>query len=162
MRPLKRKAQTRMLETIAVIIAFFVLVAFGFIVYTNIQKSSMKTKAAELREERAARIAKAAMSLPELQCSRTQTVENCFDKLKIQAFRNYLSGNPRAANTQYYDILKDSTIKIEQVYPVSTDTQTIYERPKGSSKQSIWMPIALYDPARDSTSFGILTVDVYD
>ncbi|MBI2142004.1 hypothetical protein HYU15_00765 [Candidatus Woesearchaeota archaeon] len=157
----QRKAQARMLETVAVIIVFFVLLTFGFVFYARMQQGAISDEARELRETKALKTAKTALSLPELQCSKTQAIENCLDKLKIEAFRDYAS-DTAIRNRHYYDLFKESTIAIEQVYPEQT-REEIYSRPRpGRTKQSIWLPVTMLDPVKDTTSFGILVVDVYE
>ncbi|MBI3033550.1 hypothetical protein HYY72_00125 [Candidatus Woesearchaeota archaeon] len=160
----KKQAQTRMIETAAVVIVFLMLLAFGFVFYANILRGNLNEKLADAKETRALKIAKTALNMPELQCSKTQPIQNCFDKLKIQGFQAIIQRDSNDANTYYYDLLKDSKITIRQIYPiqVSQYSQTIYEMGTEQSKQSIWMPIAIYDPLKDTASFGILTVDVYE
>jgi hypothetical protein len=156
---MKKKAQSKMFETIGVILVFFVLLAIGFIFFGSLLTGSAKQKIIEDREIRAVKIAKTAVTLPELSCSRTQTIENCFDKDKIAAFSEVSSTRK---NLYYFDILKNSVITAEQIYPSSTEKIVIYRNPKGTSLQSIWMPIAIYNPDTDTSTFGLLKVDVYE
>ncbi len=157
-----------MLETVAVIIVFFVLLTFGFVFYAKMQEGAISDEARELRETKALKTAKTALALPELQCSKTQAIENCFDKLKIAAFKDYAKGTA-IGNRYYYDMFRESTISIEQVYPEQTQEEKnvevpiIYSRPKpGGTKQSIWLPVTILDPVKDTAGFGILVVDVYE
>ena len=145
-----------MLETIAVIFAFFMLAAFGFVFYANMQTSSDKVKFEAEKDTMMLKIAKQAVSLPELQCNNRMY---CIDEINIEAFKYYLHENSET----YYDLFKDSEIKVKKVYPPTTDPEiTIYSRQKGSSKKTIWMPISLYNSSSDRTSFGILRVDLYE
>ena len=122
----KKKAQTRMLETVAVVIVFLMLLAFGFVFYANIIKGNLNEKLAEAKETRALKIAKTALNMPELQCSKTQPIQNCFDRLKIKSFKSIAPIESADANTYYYDIFKDSTITIKEIYPQQTQQETIY------------------------------------
>lgn len=161
MEKLRKKAQVRMFETVAVIAVFFVILAFGFVFYASIKGSSDRQELAEAKNAKAIKIANIAQTLPELQCSRVQPIENCLDKLKMDSFAQYISG--AQVKSRYYDLLKDSTIRVEQIYPREPAySKVIYDRPKNSGKQSVWMPIAILDPVEGRTSFGILVVDVYE
>ncbi|MBI2133204.1 hypothetical protein HYU11_00830 [Candidatus Woesearchaeota archaeon] len=150
----QKKAQTRMLETIAVILIFFMLVAFGFVFYANMQKSNTETKYMEEKNAKAIKIAKSALNLPELQCNGKTY---CFDESKITAFS---SGS--VPKNQYFEVFRYSEITLEKIYPSKGKVQ-VYSRknPATTSKQSIWVPVALNDPLT-GTSFAILTVDAYE
>jgi len=155
-----RKAQVKMFETIAVIIVFFFLLAVGFVFYANMQRSSIESKLKEEQDTRAMKIAKTAINLPELQCNGKTY---CFDVLKIDAFETY-SNADQQTRTAYFDMFRNSVIKIKQVYPPVPPDQyiSIYSRPKGNSKQSIRIPVTISQPVAGTTTFGILVVDVYE
>ncbi len=150
-----KKAQTRMLETIAVIFAFFLLAAFGFVFYANMQADSDKIKLEAEKDTMMLKIAKLAISLPELQCNNRMY---CMDEINMKTF---FDTRP-ATKSEYYDLFKNSVITVEKVYPTPESPVTIYSKQKGSSKKTMWLPISLYDPVKDSTSFGILRVDLYE
>lgn len=157
-----KKSQARMFETIAVIVVFFMMLAVGFIFYTKLQRSSIQEKIRTDSDTRAMKIARTAINMPELQCNGKTY---CIDTLQIEAFKDALK-DPKA-KSDYYDTLKSSKITVKKIYPPSSGSQpiTIYNREKQdptASKQSIWMPIALFDPVGGKTHFAILTVDVYD
>ena len=81
-----RKSQIHMLETIAVLAVFFILVILGFVFYTKMYKSGVEEEKEETIELSAVKIAQRAATLPELQCSENDVVrDNCVDRLKLYA-----------------------------------------------------------------------------
>ncbi len=155
-----KKAQTKMFETITVIIVFFILMAFGFVIYANMQKGALSIQMEEAKNAKALRIAKTVLSMPELQCN---SKTYCFDSLKIMAFNSN-----SATKSYYFDLLKYSSITIKRIYPLSDNpdenNMEIYDKtnPSMSSKQSIWIPVALNEPLHGKTSFAMLKVDIYE
>ncbi|MBI4210920.1 MAG: hypothetical protein HY544_05470 [Candidatus Diapherotrites archaeon] len=178
------KAQVKMFESISVLIVFFVLLAFGIIIYAYFQKDASKVKFEEQQQVRAMRVARIAISLPELQCSKREPSEHCLDTERIAAFRSYYSTSDAVKN-RYYDLLGDSRVYVVEVYPTpacTADTQCNQGPPlpnperkciKGActvevynrldSKKSIihtWSPVAVFNPKTDSSNYGMLVVDV--
>ncbi len=155
-----KKAQTKMLETITVIIVFFILIAFGFVFYANMQKNALTNQIQEIKNAKALKTAKIALSLPELQCNGKTY---CFDSTKIKAFSESVQ-----ARNNYFDLFRYSTITINRIYPLSQNPAenivVVYNNrnPTMASKQQMWIPVALYEPLYGKTNFAVLTVDVYE
>ncbi|MBR9691284.1 hypothetical protein GOV06_00700 [Candidatus Woesearchaeota archaeon] len=155
----KKTAQVKMFETIAVLVVFFVLIMFGFMFYTKIQKGSFE----EAREEnlilKAIDTSQKISFLPEFQCSRDNIQEeNCIDMLKLDAAEQVINKN----KLDYVETFGFSRVYIQEVYP-SQDEWNLYDLPKQEDKGKIstQFPISLYNPLTDTYSFGVLFVDNY-
>lgn len=138
-----------MFETIAVVVVFFMLLSIGFIFYEKMQRGNAAQQLREDQNRHAQKIARTTLNMPELQCTATSY---CFDKKKIEAFEQYYPG----VKIAYYELLGKSRITIDNI--------EIYDQsPTGStSKEEVWLPVALYDPVSDESKFAILTVDLYE
>ena len=148
-----------MIETIAILIVFFMLVVFGFIFYTQVMKGSYAVKLEEKTQLRAIELAQKASFLPELQCSEENIIkDDCIDLLKLNAAAAIMQNNP----IYYYDLLEFSTITIEEIYP-ETNSWILYDRPLEDFKNKIStnIPISIYDPRTKTNTFGIMLVDMY-
>ena len=156
-----KKAQLQMIETIAILIVFFMLVVFGLIFYTKVMKGSYTVKLEEKTQLRAIELAQRASFLPELQCSEENIIkDDCIDLLKLEAASAIMAREENKIH--YYDLLEFSTITIKEIYPDGS-SYTIYSRPLIDYKNKIStpVPISLYNPKTKTNAFGIMTVDLY-
>ena len=152
---MERKAQIQILETIAVLFIFFILIALGFIFYTKIFKSNLETEKEEFSQAKSVNIAQRAMFMPELQCSDDNIVkENCIDILKLQSAKQIIEDN-----IIYYDLLEFSDISISQIYP-NTEEWKLYSKTTGDFRNNFTtnVPISLFNPITKEHGFGILTI----
>src|SRR3989344_5805663 len=102
----KKKSQIHMLETIAVLAIFFILVVLGFVFYVKMFKSGSEGEKEETMQLTAIKIAQRASALPELQCSENNIARaNCLDLLKIESTKEKIMEN----EIYYYDLLSFST-----------------------------------------------------
>lgn len=125
-------------ETIMVLLAFFILLGIGLVLYAQYQKTSMQRSASESFEREAVRIALKMAFYPELACSEGGVInENCFDLHKAVAFANKLNRNKpgfdETAFLFYETELRDSNISIEQVFPEADATNMPFEASEGVS-----------------------------
>ena len=159
----KKNAQIQMLETIAVLFIFFVLLLIGFIFYTSILKGSIETQKEESVQLIAIEVAQRASSLPELQCSEDNIVsDNCIDLIKLETASTVIRTN----DIHYYDRLLFSTITVTRVYPIDpsrVNEWTLYNRTleEFSNKILTNIPISIFDPITNKKSFGVMTVELY-
>ena len=162
---MKRKAQIRMFETIAVLLIFFFLLAIGLVFYARLRKSSLSEKHDESFELEAIETAQLISFLPELQCSNNNiVVDDCFDTLKLDAFAEMVAGDEELKNEYYYSIMGYSIITIEEIYPdPGSERWEIYKKEPASTKTklSFQIPVLLYDPLERSYSFGVMNLEVY-
>src|SRR3989338_930658 len=152
-----KKSQVTMLETIMVLIIFFILLGVGVMFYGRASISSVQTKIKEKAMIKAVESAQASAFLIEIQCSRLNVREfNCFDMQKIEGFMNL----PKEIKNQYYfDIFGYAVINITEIYPGSS-SWVIYDNRKGSGRERVQVPISIYNATSKKNSFGVLTVDV--
>ncbi|MFH1849440.1 MAG: hypothetical protein ABH879_04610 [archaeon] len=166
-----KKGQIEIGETIAVLFIFFILVVFGLIFYTKIQKGTVADKIEENMALKAIEVAQKAAFLPELRCSaKNVPVLDCVDLLKIEAFGDAVTANP----IFYYDMFQFAEITIEQVFPEPETgiflgpgsnpvSATLYARiPDGwTIRESTVIPTSIYDPKLGQYYFGLMQVYLY-
>jgi len=154
-----KKAQVQMMETIAVLFIFFILIAFGFIFYANALKGGIAVTKQEHSELKSIELASKVSSLPELQCSENNLIEeNCVDWLKLDKASSLIRSN----RIFYFDILGYSNITIEEIFP-GDRTYTVYANvPKDyGDRLPTFLPILLKKPIEGGYGFGIMSVVLY-
>jgi len=166
--PIMKKAQVRITETIAILIIFFILVMFGIIFFSQIQRTTFDQRTIQAAGERAVSTSLNALFLPELSCTKGDNVEikDCIDILKLEAAAVVV-----ASNTDYYfDIFQYATIHVEELYPVPRKPQewVLYSKTRDdivpdefTPKATTPVPVSLYDPLTRENYFGVLIIDVY-
>lgn len=169
------KAQIQLGESIFVVMIIIVLLVFGIVFYSQVEKDDLNTELQSFTDLDTITITQYATSLTELQCS-LQEVQypNCFDITKINAFTSLIrSTGEETAKEFYFSQLGNAKVTITQIYPTSLIlvpneeyTWLIYEnKPEtdlANVKQAqVNIPINLYDPIRDTSAFGILTIIQY-
>ena len=161
----KKNAQIQMLETIAVLFIFFILIAIGLVFYSNVLRNNIQLQKEESVQLNAIEVAQRASSLPELQCSEDNIVsDNCIDILKLDAAPSIIQDN----EIHYYDRLLFSKITVQEIYPNYEDCtrdecKILYNRPldEFSNKIVTNIPISLFDPVKNTNSFGVMTVELF-
>ena len=160
-----KKAQIKMFETIAVLLIFFVLIAFGLIFYVRVYSGSIEETGEEYFELKAIQTAQLVSFLPELQCTSPTSMnivdDNCFDLLKVKALSEIIKDDSKLRNEYYYDLFGSSKISIEQIYPSEMKWDVYDKSSNKKSKSSIKIPISLYNASSNRNNFGILNIDVY-
>jgi len=138
------------------------------IFYINISRSTQGAKQDDLSNLKAVEISQTISFMPEFQCSFKNIVdENCFDIMKINAFRQYVETDTlgmRSYNTTYYDLFEYSQIIVYEIYPKSVNSWLIYNRTEGAditNKKNTFIPISLYNATTNQYTYGILNVTVY-
>ncbi len=159
---MRKKAQIQMMETITVLLVFFIIVFLGLVFYSKIMRSKVSEEADKIEELSQIEIAQLASSLPELQCSQDNILRsNCIDLLKLEAASNggVIQGNP---NT-YFNIFAFSNITVKTIFPSSTEEWQLYTKEPNviGSKLPTFFPISLYDPKEKEYRFGLMIVEVY-
>lgn len=165
-----KKAQVKMFETIAVLIIFFFLLAIGLVFYYNYQTASLQAEKEKIAQLYAFQIATKTFSMPELDCSvGGLRLANCFDKIKINEFKNILNENE--ARFFYFKEFGFATIKIQEIYPNNNEFILYNITPKlYKSKYTSFSPMILFNPldgegcmnlVKGTCSFGIIEVSYY-
>ena len=155
---MKRKAQIRIMETIAILLIFFVLLVLGFVFFMRTASFTQEGKITKNQELQSIRVSQAISFLPELQCSSKNIItENCFDKYKLEVVKN--NGG---FSSDYYPLFYFSNITVEEIYPSSaTQKWHLYERPSNGTFYRTIVPILIEDASERTKSFALLTVDYY-
>lgn len=155
----KRKSQIQMMETIAVLIVFFILIILGFVFYSNMFKKNIGYDKEEIMQLNAIKVAQRASFLPELQCSFGNIiVDNCVNRLNLKALSKVINRNA----VYYFDRFSFSKITVKEVYPGNGEW-VLYDKPLDSysSKSVLDIPISLFDTAENKNSFGVMHVEVF-
>jgi hypothetical protein len=153
-----KKAQMQMMETIGVLFVFIIIIAMGFIFYANVLKGGIEITKREHSELQAVELSTRAASLPELQCSEDNIVqENCIDLIKLEVAGSVMQQN----YLTYFDLFGYSEITVKEIFP-NANNYTIYSNIPSDYKQKLpnFVPIALKDPGRGQ-AFGIMNVVLY-
>lgn len=151
-----------MMETISVLLIFFVLILVGMVFWVKISKSNIEIEQQELRQLRGIEIAQRVLFLPELQCSFDNVVtSDCIDILKLQSTEQVVLQSEN--KLYFFDRLGYSNITIKQIYPDSGLVKNLYSNALENYQNKIvtHLPISIYDPRDKRHSFGVLEVEVY-
>ena len=150
-----------MLETIAVLAAFFILIIIFYWFYSNAAVDVDKEKG-RMRQLETINVMKQVSSLIEVQCSERGIVKDgCIDLLKANAASEVMQN---AENKElYFDKFGFSRIAIKQIYPEVKDIAVIYDNSLQdySSKDSSNIPVSLYDPIKNKYYFGAITLEIF-
>ena len=168
---MNRKGQIKMMETIAVLLVFLILLSFVVVFYANMSTSSQGSDQADKANLQAIQIAQLISYMPEFQCSsRNIIIENCFDILKMQAFMNYTTttdGGQNALDTSYFDLFAYSHIVVQGIYPDDDSEWTVYSRQPSATRynnQTVFIPVSLFNataPGDSRYMFGLLNITVH-
>lgn len=166
-----RKAQMKMMENVAVMIIFFMLLSLGFIFYGKIGGHSAKQDIEKYVQQQAVKLAKVVAALPEVRCSEENVpVQDCFDLLRVEE----TALKTKDLNTQryYFEILGYSRVAIEEKYPGNGIIEVYDNQPNLAQAASIeeitfnyipiYIPITLFNATTNQYSFGVLEVGTYD
>ncbi|MBS3159006.1 hypothetical protein J4206_06995 [Candidatus Woesearchaeota archaeon] len=151
-----RKAQMKMMENVAVMIIFFMLLSLDIEKYV---------------QQQAVKLAKVVAALPEVRCSEENVpVQDCFDLLRVEE----TALKTKDLNTQryYFEILGYSRVAIEEKYPGNGIIEVYDNQPNLAQAASIeeitfnyipiYIPITLFNATTNQYSFGVLEVGTYD
>jgi len=159
---MNKQAQMRILESVAVLIVFFILLVIGSSVYFGIQNSRLSKEKIIYENVEALRTLIKLQSLPELDCSfaSAHTI-NCFDLYKLEAFSDL--AKKESAQEFYYPLFGDATININVLFPVSLNF-TIYDIHPVKFKSFIKkvMPVLFYDPVNSRYYFSVSELIKYE
>ena len=108
-----KKAQMKMMETIAIIFIFFVLVLFGIIFFYQYSKVSINERNEQFFAERAMRTTLKVLFMPELICTDHGRIEqNCFDVMKLKSAEPIIREN---LENYYFNLFSYADITIYQL-----------------------------------------------
>jgi hypothetical protein len=155
-----KKSQLHMMETISVLMIFFVIVIISVVVYFRMSKSQLEDNVEQMNELRRVQIVQTAASLPELQCSEDNILKsNCIDMLKLTGAAPLMKAN----QDKYFDLLGYSNVTIRKIFPAPAEEWVLYSKTNNNSAAKIptYFPISLYNPIDSNNEFGVIIVEVF-
>ena len=156
-----KKSQIHMMETIAILLIFFVIIVIGFMFFMRTASVSQEGKVTKDQELQSIRVSQAISFLPELQCSSKNIIdENCFDKFKLNAFETMKNNPGEDFINFYYPFFYFSEITVKQIYPPG-DNWVLYNKTLNGTSYKTTIPILLRDPVEKTDSFGLLIINYY-
>jgi hypothetical protein len=152
-----KKAQLQTMESIAVLVVFFFLIALGLRFYGQTQIQAYEELRAEFETLDSIKITNKLMSMPELVCTRMNVQDvACFDYYKAKAWER--TGD--ATIGLYLREFGESTLTVEFLYPTNASS-VAQARATNLSKITIYNntpPISKENPYAKKTSFVPITV----
>ncbi len=148
-----------MFESIAVLIIFFILILFGFMFYTTLQKSEIQRGLEESATLNAIDTSQIVSYSAELQCSTNNDLDtDCIDLLKLKSAYKVIN----KSREDYFPMLGFSDIYVEEIYP-DKNSYLFYDFPREdyNRKISTQFPKLLFNPKTGRYSYGVLYVDIY-
>ena len=114
---MRKKAQAKMMETIMVLVVFFILLMLGLGFYAYTRITTLEREVSDVTDLESIEVAQAVNYLPELKCFRQGIViENCIDLYKARAF-SQLMNQSTENKLDYFDQLAHSKIQLKGIYP---------------------------------------------
>lgn len=167
------KAQIQLGESIFVVFIVIILIVFGIVFYSQIQREDIQDEDSNFADLETVTITQYATSLTELKCS-LQEIQypNCFDQSKLDAFEQLVEQTGTETYRQFYfSQLGNSKLVVREVYPDPTkDPWVIYENnrtldptvPQDRVLQAqANIPVNIYHPVTGTYAFGILEITEY-
>jgi len=167
-----KKAQIGMIETILVLLVFFVLLVLGIFYYSSFRSYEVGEIGKELSSQQQEVMLASISSMPELACDN----KNCIDATKLLATRKIVEKYPM----YYGSLFNFKTIKVEILYPeplekekecdITTHNQQDYPEncgyfliyskslPNAKITTTISTPISLYFPSKDEYKIAKLSI----
>ena len=150
-----------MFESVAVLIIFFFLIAFGLSFYMVIAKSSAQKAHERFLQLKAIQTVQKLSTLPELGCVLVGVEsESCFDEIKIEKFNELLK--TETAKEWYFNVFGFSEVEIKQIFPFEQTTILYANRLNDAGYSFSQIPLLLYNPVTNSFSFGVVGIKMYE
>jgi hypothetical protein len=152
------------METIAVLLIFFVIIFVGFTFFTRMSKSSIQEKIEERQELAKIEATQVITNLPEIQCSNDNDIkEKCVDLLKIGAAEGTINNNIE----DYFYLFSYSNVTVVRIFPSASPGQksswNLYSMMPDEieAKLASYFPVLIYDPMEQMYYFGYMVVEVF-
>jgi len=151
-----------MFETIAVMIVFFFLLAFGLSFYFIIAKAGAQRDHERTMQLQAIQAAQRISTLPEFDCVKVGVqIENCFDVMKVAEFSNKMAADERMKD-YYFELFGFTAITLRIIHP-EDDPIPVYSNPRRNAGYDLTLlPVLVLYPDTDMFSFGVLEVKFYE
>lgn len=162
----QKKSQLKIGETIMVMVIFFILLVIGIIFYAKVQQHLSKIDEEEYLAKRAKDMAMSVSFLPELQCTKTGTEDfDCIDKVKLESFQKIVPGS--VYSRYYKNLFSNSKISVHEIYSTSPLAEpvelfeSVIDKSAVKGSQLIFIPVTIYDPRTEISSYGYIKLEVY-
>ena len=167
-----RRAQMKQMETIMVLVIFFILLALSLIFYGALNKSSVRQQLQERFETDAVKIMQNALFLPELACTdHNLRKENCIDRYKAAALAELLKEDSNTDMKLFYakEFGVETDLSFKVIFPDEEAEVMIAEAAPFDineeiiSQEQAQIPISIKDSERpyNEYSLGIMNIIVY-
>ena len=162
-----RKAQLQSSETIFVVFVIIIIVLLGMVFYARVQESNLKSKQREQRVLQLIALGHSISNWPELECSTLESREfDCIDRVKLGLISSFITQNKEEGSyafRYYSDILRRSSITVDEVYSYQAPKSwVIYNNSGEGTKDSVQVPVNVYDPVEQTFTFAIMEISVYE
>ena len=157
-----KKSQLKMMENMAIMFIFFILIVIGFVFYMNMQKTSIKASSERFSQLEAMKIAQRIAFLPEVRCSEQNVPEaDCYDYFKLKKAGELMTA---AENVPYYSsLLGYSGADVVIIYP-HEENIPLYNKDYGDvefSASATDVPITVKNAGNDTYYFAVLRIRTY-
>jgi len=154
-----------MMETLAIMFIFFILVAMGMGTYYGFKKSSIIQEREDLFAKKAIDVSIKVSFMPELACTRgeAELKSNCIDVNKLIHLKDLMKD--KEFQDYFFDLFSYANVTVEQIYPEKKE-YVIYEFPKPNWTEVSETPfvVVLKDDKKtigNEHRFGVLHVEVF-
>ena len=163
-----KKAQIMSMETIAVLLVFFIILVFVMIFYISYRSSSIEEKQKEFYSRQAAQLAMEAVNMPELECSGAgiELGVDCFDKMKVEAISLLVEKSIELRAGLYQEKFGNSKVILREIYNMGSMEETnytIYSREPENKQDEYFFQtlVSIHDP-RINAPIGVRGIGVLD
>lgn len=168
-----KKAQIQTMESIAVLLVFFIILMLVFVFYATYQRGNIEEKSKELAAEEAVQIAQEIANLPELECTGAgiEIGVDCFDRLKLESMTEAIEESIELRAGIYQERFANSRITISEFYSLPGKPKTnwtLYERIPDQTKSEYYFEtmVSILDPTSNvpigTRSIGVLEIVYYE
>ncbi len=156
----RRKAQIKMMESVAILGIFFIILVIVLVFYAQYSKRSIEVSTEQQFSGSAIKVVQTLSYLPELQCAIEETIEfNCFDLYKMKGF-----GVVSPSEQDYYfNLFGFSSIVVRQIMPPAAPVVLYNNTPPNASRSlPSRVPVTIFDSINNRQYYlGYLEVTSY-
>jgi len=162
-----KKSQIGMMETILVMLIFFIMLFMGLYYYSSFRGKGIQQEGEELLTQQQEVLLASISSMPELECNN----KNCIDATKLIAIKTIINDY----KSEYIPLFGFKKIEVELLYPKNQEQQIvctpqnypdncnffpIYSNlnPNKKSEKTISTPISLYFPSKNQYKLAKLSI----
>ncbi|MGV8141384.1 MAG: hypothetical protein ACP5NW_03005 [Candidatus Woesearchaeota archaeon] len=160
---MRRKGQTQLGESTAVIIIVIIILFLGVVFWNKVSNSDIKEIQMQSQELSVIEIANNVPEMSELKCYESGVNKvKCLDWYKVLAMSNATHDNPEVFD-QYNNYFKNSRITVTRLYPGIERNITIYDAKLNNNARTLLIPIPvnINDYVEKQTYYGLIIVEGY-